>query len=91
MAYGDFKNLPSEKQLLIKTSVVKSLILLIILNVMGIKEFLLPWFLKCLSATHKRRGINSENQQLAYEFHKLKGLKKTKYTKPVNTILGVQT
>ena len=58
-----------EKQLLIKNYVIKYLILLKILSMMGIKEFLLQWFLlqKFLSVTHKRRGINSENQQLAHE------------------------
>ena len=55
---------------------------------MSIKEFLRQSFLIFFSVTHKRRGINFENQRLANELHKL-GLKKTKYIDPVKTKLGV--
>ena len=41
-------------------------------------------------ASHKGTGINSENQKLAHELHKLKSLKNTKYVDLVKTILGVQ-
>ena len=46
-------------------------------NMMNIKEVLLQWFTKKSDArankfvaTHKRTGINSENQQLAEELRK---------------------
>ena len=70
MAYGDFKDIArrtaSDKE-------VKHLILLKILNMAGIKEGLLLWFINFFDRKSKGSGVNKPlefNEQLAKELHK---------------------